>query len=358
MKRFTVAVVALSGCILGPACQAIVGIDDRIEAPALDDGGVDGTTNPATGDDAGSTDAATDGPCANEACVEPDAAPPLGCPTGCQSPAPPGWKGPSAVYDDIESTKPAACPSAYPEKEVDAHQGMTAAPATCDCGTATLSDRKCTSTVLTFSDGACTMGQQAIGKVSGCFVTGSDIGIRYQVTTGSLNAGTCSYPNAKTTLPAPAFTKVDVACGRTTIDVCPTKAECVVAPAPEAPYGRLCIYKDGQAACPSLDYAKRFVAFTKITETRACTACSGTASGGACGTNWGNQASSLQCPSISPPTDKVAGAGGCYVYNGAGTVIDTGAMQPSGGTCTTTGGAATGTAVTDTASAVTFCCNN
>jgi hypothetical protein len=82
MKRFTVAVVGLSGFILGPACQALVGIEDRVEAPATDDGGAaDGMTNPTTDD--GSTDAPADGPCANESCVDPDAAPPLGCPAGC-----------------------------------------------------------------------------------------------------------------------------------------------------------------------------------------------------------------------------------------------------------------------------------
>lgn len=354
MKRFTVAVVAISGCILGPACQAIVGIEDRVEAPSTtEDAGTRDQATPTIDDASSDAD-----PCAgNPTCVEPDAGPPLGCPTGCQAPVPAGWKGPSAVYDDVESTKPTSCPSSYAQRDFDSlFQGASGAPATCDCGTPSITNRKCTSTVVTYSDGACTTGENAIGKVAGCFVTASDVGIRYKVTAGSFSAGTCGYPNAKTTTPPPTYTKVNAVCTQPTSDVCPMKAECVVAPVPEQPYGHLCIYKDGNSACPNKDYGnKRFVAHKKITDSRACSACAGTASAGSCGTTWGNRASEGLCTSLPAPTDKTVDT--CYVYNGSGTVVDTGAMQPSAGSCTTAGGAPTGTVSVAAADAVTFCCN-
>lgn len=355
MKRSTVTVVAISGCVLGPACQSIVGIEDRVEA--IDDaGGIDG----ATSVDGGGGGTADGDPCAANpsSCLDPDAAPPAGCPTGCLPPAPVGWTGPSATYDGAESGKPKDCPTTYTEKRVEAHQGMTATPAVCECGAGTVSGRFCSADVITYVAG-CNMGgaskQTTLTTTVGCYTTVVSGPAFYEVTTPVLTAGTCNFANAKTTLPPPSFQKVDVACGLAQTTACENRADCVAAPFPEQPYGRLCIHKDGEVACPSLDYATRFVSYKKLEDTRACTTCTATPAGAGCGSKWGNRFKIQDCGNALPPAND-KDAEGCYAYNGPGTIVDIVSMKPGDATCTATGGAASGTA--SSAEPVTFCCNN
>ncbi len=355
MKRFTVAVVCLSGCVLGTACQAIVGIEDRSEAPFDDAGSSDGASTTAT--DGGST-GDTGAPCPPGAtdCLDPDAAPPAGCPTDCLPPAPAGWVGPSATYDGAESGKPTDCPATYDQKEVEAHVGMTAPAATCDCGTAVVTGRKCVADVVLFSQAGCNGTPTLEGTASsgtGCLTTVTSGKPAYRVETPTLVPGACTFPNAKTTLPPPTFDKVQVSCGAAQAKACETRADCVATPAPAQPFTRLCIHKDGDVPCPSQDYAKRFVAHKKVDDTRACTACTATPTGGSCGTSWGNRASAAMCVNVPAPNDKTVNT--CYSYPGVGTVVDIGATGPSSATCTPAGGAPSGTATSE--DPVTFCCN-
>jgi hypothetical protein len=366
MKRFTVAVVAISGCIIGPACQAIVGIEDRAEAPPLDDGGTvaDNTVTPGT-DSSGNTDGSGDSGCdpGADVCLDKDAAPPLGCPTGCLPPAPADWKGPSAIYDGAESGKPTDCPATYPTKEIDtAYYKMTSSPATCDCGAAQVSGRTCSASVVAYTSGDCSgLGakQGTASSTSGlCLVTLDEAPtagsyVTYKVATPVLTAGACSFPNAKTTKPALTFEKVEVACGLPQATQCAGRADCVATPVPDQPFTRLCIHRDGDFACPSEDYKQRFVAHKKITDTRECSACTATPVGGACGTKWGTSANQSNCAGMVPPTDKNVDQ--CYSYPGKGTHVNILSMGPTAPTCTPAGGVPTGEAKTE--EPVTFCCN-
>lgn len=348
MKRFTVAFVAISGCVLGPACQAIVGIEDRAEAPAL--GGAGDAAPDVVETVSPGFDAQPD------VDAEPPPLPPAGCPAGCLPPAPTGWTGPSATYDGAPMTKPADCPAGYTVKEIDAHQNMTAAPAVCDCGTGTVSGRFCSAGISGYAS-QCLGGATDLGTVTttqGCFATVVNGPAAYKVAAPVLTAGACSFPNAKTTVPEPAFAKVDVACGLSEVTQCAGRPECIATPAPAQPYGRLCIHKEGEHSCPSADYSVKLVAYKKVADSRACTTCTATPSGTGCATGqWVHRVSMKDCGDTLGVGTKYD-ANTCNTYSGAGTIVDITAWKPGAATCPVQGGAPSGTA--SSIEPVTLCC--
>lgn len=350
MKRFSVAVVTICGCIIGPACQAIVGIGDRVEAPPLDDGGPPDVVGSA---DDGAPDTSTGDPCAANPtdCVDEDAGPPIGCPVGCAAPAPTGWKGPTAVYDGSESEKPASCPTWYTQKEVEAHQGMTSTAHSCDCGTPVITHPRCTFTVRNCNGGG------IIAKTSGCqLIEDTNKLFSFELDSPFLTPGSCAYPNQKTVAPPLSFAKTNVGCALPEAGACVTndgaRPECVAAPVPEQPYGTVCIHKDGQVPCPNNDYGKRFVAFKNVDDARTCSACTGTASAGTCGTKWSIRGNLAQCDIANLNPDKNLDT--CYSSVDGSEYIDTNSAQPQPSTCTTTAGTPTGSV--KSIDPVTFCC--
>lgn len=350
MKRFTVAVVALSGCVIGPACQAIVGIEDRVEAIAIDDAGPADVTKTPAAETSVPTDAPTDTPV--------EVAPPAGCPANCLPVAPDGWKGPSAFFDGVPGEKPTECPAQYGVNELETHTGMSFAPATCICSAPVVKSRYCTATITIHSVGPC----KDIGTVEGtalsagvCYTTkAASAPGGYVVGTPTLVPGTCTYPNLETTLPPPTFGKVQLACGRAQVPACGARLDCVDAPAVGAPFDRLCIHKEGEHDCPSADYSEKSVVYKGVDEARSCTPCTeGVPSGGVCGTQWGLNSSQLACSSMAPQT--LYQAGTCQTYPGAGRLVDINNMAPSAGTCPAPGGGAPAGDV-KSSGPVTFCC--
>lgn len=335
-KRLTLSCVfAVSGVVALAAC---VGSDPAPASaePGANDAGVSETGVPN---------------------VSPDAAPSLGCPLGCLPPAPAGgWKGPAAVYDGAEAGKPTACPSPYTALEVDAHQNMTA-PLSCSCGTPTFAGQKCTTNVVWWASAGCPAGE--FGVVNGITnpgaVCSSNDSTNYKsvvVEKPLPEKGTCSFPSPAFDIPAPAFEKVDVACGLPQAAACEARADCVATPVPEQPFTRLCIYKDGDEPCPSLDYTARFLAHKKVEDDRACSPCSDPVADATCTDTFGFSAPGA-C-GVTAPTDRIAN-GACLASPGAGQRVNGGAIQITNATCTTNGGKPSGSA--KSSDPVTFCCN-
>ncbi len=289
--------------------------------------------------------------------LSPDAAPPAHCPLGCLPPAPPGWTGPSATYDGVPNAKPTECPTPYTQPEISAHQGAAAEPATCSCGDFVVKDAKCAAGVELWQSSGCNSGQPVLDGTANapgpCHSVSNGAYGYIRVTTPTLTRGSCTYPSPQKTAPEPTFDKAQVACGLPQVAACDGRADCVATPVPAAPFTRLCIHKDGDAPCPSADYANRIVAYKQVDDTRDCSPCEGTPAGGACGSRWGISANDGQCAAGIPPTTNAVDA--CVSNPGIGARVNVGALLPTGITCTTTGGAPTG-AVTAT-EPVTFCCN-
>lgn len=263
-----------------------------------------------------------------------------------------GWVGPSAVYDGATAGKPTACPALYTQKEIDGHTGATAGATTCDCGTGTNSGAKCTSIVSQYTSTDCTGGATATASLTGSAKTCADRangGGSYFVANATLSAGSCTYGGAKVSGPAPTFEKEHVACGLPQYAACTGNAACVASPTPDQPFTRLCIHKDGEQSCPSLDYKERFVSYKTLTDDRTCT-CSGSPVGGSCGTAISNY--------------KLAGCGGGTPLSSSTNSCMSGGVNssllagvvPSGVTCGA--GSISGSAGTvKELDAVTFCCN-
>lgn len=280
--------------------------------------------------------------------------PPQGCPLGCLPPAPSGWTGPSAVYDGPPGTKPAACPPIYLQKELEAHQGLMAGAAVCACGTATFQGASCSAKVETWTGQGCT-GQAILEgtfTIPGSCLQTSTAGYTF-VDTPSINRGTCSFPSPTKNLPTPTMTALNVSCGLPQNATCAMNAQCVATPIPDAPYTRLCIHQDGDIACPSADYSKRFVAYKNVMDTRDCSPCSGTTTGGSCGSKWGTSNTVQNCNNSLPSSFFTNGCDSNSFHN-SGIAVG-GPIDPKGINCDPDGGAPQGEA--KSANPVTFCCN-
>lgn len=276
------------------------------------------------------------------------------CPSGCLPIAPDGWAGPSAVYAGPPASQPISCPAPYGQFEVEAIQGVTAGPATCECGAATFQGATCSARVESWSASGCSGLATLEGAITvpgerGCLTTSDDGYLK--VTAPVLDAGTCTFPSATTTLPDASIAEEDIACGLAPSTACAGGATCITAPSPDAPFTKLCIHKDGDVACPTADYAARFVAYRETSDTRSCSPCEGKVTGGTCGISWGTSAGVVQC-AATPPTGFTTESCGGGPYS-AGTVVG-GAIGPSGLACARTGGAPQG-AATPT-NPITFCC--
>lgn len=301
--------------------------------------------------DAGAVSVGTDGESTSEGGV-----PPLGCPLGCLPLAPPGWLGPSAVFDGPFADKPAACPEAYTQKEVEVHQGMTAAPAVCACGTpqASVAAAKCAAPVKWYPSTTCTGVVTSFAAVApGTTCSDKPAGMSSVVVGTPSFSGTCAFPNATKTLPPAAFAKAGFACGLPQVASCAGRPECTATPLPAAPFTRLCLHKDGDASCPSADYAARFVAYRTFKEGRDCTACVGTASGNCGTTSVAGASAGCLGTQVGMPTNGV-----CQNGAGVGSIsISTSGPITASLSCTTTTASQPSAGVATSEDAVTFCCN-
>jgi hypothetical protein len=319
-----------------------------------DDPAADGPVpQPNTGgDDAGGS--ASDGGIPP---LAPDAAPPAFCPLGCLPPAPAGWTGPSAIFQGEEANKPSDCPAPYTQLLGETHEGLSAAPAQCSCGTASLQGAKCRATIQFWSNSACNGGLPVSGGAAHsdapCTKINEGAYGYLKLVTPTLTPGTCSYPNPTKIVPDGTFASVDVACGLPQKAACDGRDDCVASPLPDAPFTRLCIHKDGDESCPSEDYAKRFVAYKQVADTRDCTTCTGTPTGGACGSRYGFTGQSIDCGVVLAPTTHDVNT--CYPNPGIDANLNAGALSPTGITCAPSGGEPTGAATSD--EPVTYCCN-
>ncbi len=323
---------------------AVAGMADFSCTPAASDPTPDGVDEDAGVGGGGEGDSGTSPDLA------PDAAPSLGCPAGCLPPAPDGWTGPSAVYDGAPASKPGACPSQYAVSELEAHQGLMPTPAVCSCGAAKFETSTCNTVVELWTEALCS-GFASTREGAFPFSKCIGAGVAYETmrVLPAVYAGTCSFETPAKTIPPPVFEKVQVACGREAPAACAGRPECTSAPAPDAPFSRVCIRREGEHACPSADYAVRLVSHHGVSDSRDCTPCGKGVAKGTCGTAptaW----NASDCTGTAMPIT----VNTCYseMYwvdlNGAG---------PMNATCEPEPGGNEPTGELASADPVTFCCN-
>jgi hypothetical protein len=103
------------------------------------------------------------------------------------------------------------------------------------------------------------------------------------VATLQLKRGTCTFAATELVERRPVtFDRASLACG--TIDrVACGRVECLSVPDLPPSFERICIHREGDHPCPTLDYASRFVSYKSFADARGCSPCgAGTTEGGTC----------------------------------------------------------------------------
>lgn len=251
------------------------------------------------------------------------------------------------MYDGPEGPKPKACASVgYTQAQIETHRGMTAAAAECQCGTGAMQGGTCVSVAEGYVTTDCS---GSVAMIPQCGSTSAYTKIK--VPTPVLDGGPCTYANPSKTLPDASFAAVYVACGLPSPIACEGRSDCTKVPAPEVPFTKVCVFKEGDVACESEDYGVRVVTYKKITDTRDCSTCDGKGSGD-CTTGYGFNGNQLACQTALTTATATAGtacvtAGGIYLNK---------LFAPNNVTCTVTdGGKPVGEAKSE--EPITICCN-
>ncbi len=187
---------------------------------------------------------------------------------------PAGWTGPVA-YASFTGSKP-ACPTDYPTVEHDLSADFDAGTATCGC---TCGNPSITCGPVWFNgyssancsnvNGGDTLTVGECKQVSGT----SNVSERVHINSAT---GTCGAPSTSSNIPTPKFNADARICGGVTAtgDTCAGSNEICVPQPGTAPYGKMCIYTNGDATCPTGFTDTREVVYEGYTDNRACSACS------------------------------------------------------------------------------------
>jgi hypothetical protein len=275
----------------------------------------------------------------------------------CVPPAPGGWTGPLAFWDDAGTT-PHTCDASYTSMTYTGSSMLAVPPAvcsTCTCGAVT--------------NGTC---QAAVwGSTNAC--VSDSVGLLYPLTVGCANFGGPSYPYAHhegdgvagahcgapspqtPTLPPTSWGRTGTACGLpapASTTGCTSGDVCVAVPPTGVPGAyHLCISQAGDLACPS-DYPTKFVTYTGTTEGRSCTACGCTLNSGSC-------AGTIHFYSDGGCGSEIASAGlttalQCQALGGNFQSARVDWSGPTGASCNPQASSPTGTVTP--ATPTTFCC--
>ncbi len=209
-----------------------------------------------------------------------DAAPSLGCPLGCLPPAPPGWKGPSAVYDGPADVNP-QCEGFFGLREVEALEGAKGDETACSCGEANATGFSCKGTVRRYATTGCggAPSQVEIPGAGACVELKSFMSADFAFVPDTQ----CVVATKEGPRPPVTYAKRAVACGLTQVASCTGRADCTATPLPLVqPFTRLCLHQEGETLCPSADYAVRFVEHRSVKDDRTCNPCVAAGQGGSC----------------------------------------------------------------------------
>jgi hypothetical protein len=328
-----------------PAFSALLIIGCGSTKPSETDGSVSsidggGDVVDAAGADANTTDAAS-------------------CGTGftCLPAAPTNWMGPVMVYEGAGADPAPTCPSPWPTEKQTLNGGLQP-QGTCDCKCAAATGMSCGSAKVfdygttplscvqfmmtpkfTISSGQCTN----VAWTSNHYA---------YVNNPNTTGGSCA-KSLENNLATPTWDTRVRACGNDTLTQGGCQADNVCAPVGDAQFDRVCIYTEGDNACPvNSPYNQRVLYHGNFSDTRDCmNDCNCGTPSGKCNPRitffdscsnpqfgWGSVEPSNNCNKIVNPTSTSA-----VSYS----------AQPEG-TCTASGGTITGAATPNTPS--TYCC--
>lgn len=302
---------ALSAAVVLAGCANILGISDVPEADAIDtgeggvadatdpdrDGGIDAPFDTRVVPEGGVPDGECNGgaeDCANglddncDGRIDCDDPVCQGAGYGCVESAPAGWTLVSFAAASGQII-PAGCSGAYASTVAQGHDGLSAAAATCGCACA---QGQATGTacpvvaVSGYSGTSCNSAVDQSFNITGvaCGDFGSMQG-SFKANPGTPTAlGSCGSPLPSKTVSPLQWANSYAACGYTApLDVngCNAGNRCVRLP-DSAFDAKPCIAQVGDVACPGSPFGNKSLVDTGSSDTRDCSACTCSASGGSC----------------------------------------------------------------------------
>jgi hypothetical protein len=225
-----------------------------------DDGGSDdGSSGPAGSSDGADSSSGEVGECGAEG--------------QCGAPAPIGWFGPAIFARVLDVAPPPDCPAAFGAAGPTVLEGWNdPGPAVCECECSLSADLACSSSVYSYSNASCSQGGYYSPVTTGC--TNFDISGGVYFYSYVQNFPTCMQQSNDFLPPA----QWDASIRSCKLEAEPTVA-CgdggVCLPiVPEGFEPAMCIYADGDQACPPGAYSNKLSFFSNYEDTRACSSCS------------------------------------------------------------------------------------
>lgn len=192
----------------------------------------------------------------------------------CVSPPEGGWQGPALVVTD--STVP-SCPEAFPDTVRTVFSDLQAPPAECDCSCGAAQGATCAPYELTYfapTDTECDspLGSFEVDTVPlfDCTLPiGIDTDQRWQLLGGDV-LGSCE-PTAASDVEEATWAQTSAVCAGA-FENC---VGGICAPATSASEGQLCVWMEGETACPAgSDFSERNLHYSDFSESRDCSECS------------------------------------------------------------------------------------
>lgn len=250
----------------GSSSDDSAGMDDggsTTQPDPMGDDDDDGSTSDSSSGDSGDVD---DIPCTGE----------------CVANAPSEWHGPAALLRATAADEEPACADSHPIELAAFVSDLVVQPASCDCDCGAADGMTCeTAKAKVYAEAACSGTLLDIFDV-GPFCTNGVEPIEgyWQVSFDPPSGGECEALPAFD-VPALDFTRWTL-CGATDeVGDCGVGESC--APATTGAFeDTLCIWHEGDVACPGSVYTERNLVFESITDDRECSECSCGAPTGIC----------------------------------------------------------------------------
>jgi hypothetical protein len=200
-------------------------------------------------------------------------------PYTCAAPVPSGWTGPALLWTDTATATPPTCPTNYLQQP-DLGQnlaGTQAGPCTCSCGLSdncivTVSfhpDQGCSSATCLLPDGGNDAVQVAIAANSCVPIPDNLCGSAGSVTTTNGSAYVANCVATVAPIPTASFRNSALLCSTTCSS---SAAHCVIGPTSSF-HSTACIFKSGDAACPTTAYVNKSLFYTGFADHRSCGPC-------------------------------------------------------------------------------------
>jgi hypothetical protein len=280
-------------------------------------------------------------------CADPDCEPVL----TCAAPPPDGWKGPSAFYLGDVAIAP-ACGAPW-TSALDAGGGaLQAMPAECGCACSAPTGAACVNGVpnVTFwgpaaqdCSGAAAISMSVAPNMCQAPAV-SLVSAAAMAQPLAANGGTCS-PVVSVSPPPAKWESLGRLCSAAddTAQGCDGEELCVPRPETQGFGGGLCIFTEGDVACPrATPYSIKTLLFQDIDDERGCTPCT---CGGASGVTCGGTTKLYTDNACNVALADVPHDGSCVFFgNHAVAGLRFSPAGPAGGSCPATGGSPVGQA--------------